>query len=54
MSCQHSTLLRATNVSAIIEKSSLRGGPGNPLQYAEIVHCANPSCERVFKSRLEK
>ena len=54
MTCTHPTLLKATNVSAILEKAYLRGGPGNPMQYDEIVYCSNPCCERVFKARLTK
>jgi hypothetical protein len=55
MSCAHRQKLRATNVSAIVDQTrQLRGGPGEPIMYEELVFCSSPICEQVFKATRAK
>jgi hypothetical protein len=54
MTCKHPVKLKAVNITAVIERGYLRGGPAVPLAYDEIQFCANPLCEQVFKAEKVK
>lgn len=56
MSCAHSTKLKATNITCAISPSRhmQSGRDVVTLQYEEVVFCANPVCEAVFKATREK
>ena len=56
MSCLHPVKLRATNVNAAIapQRHLTSGRDVVTLKYDEIVFCANPLCEQVFRTTREK